>query len=128
MSEAQSGNTPAPSRPPRMSLVAERQVPDPPTAPIASFPSTPTPKPPDLRPHGIHGEFITRTAWKQGVIGSLNVAAMILGARFILLVATVGALGLSYLAVQQAAPLQLGAVGLYLAGVVLPLTWLASRH
>lgn len=62
------------------------------------------------------------------MIGSLNVAATILAVRLILLLATVGAFVLAWMAIQTAQPMQLGAVGLYLAGVVLPLTWLSSRR
>lgn len=71
---------------------------------------------------------MARAAWRQGVIGGLNVAAMILAARFILLLATMGAFALAWVAIQTALPMQLAAVGLYLVGVVLPLTWLGSRH
>lgn len=62
------------------------------------------------------------------MIGSLNVAATILAVRLILLLATCGAFILTWFAIQTAQPMQLGAVGLYLAGVVLPLTWLSSRR
>lgn len=109
-----------------MLLVSERQVSDPPASPAASPESPPTPTrslPPDL-----HQELLSRAAWRQGVIGGLNVAVQILAARLILLLATCGAFALSWLAIQSAQPLQLGAVGLYLAGVILPLVWLAGRR
>lgn len=107
----------------RMQLVAEQQLPDPPAA--LPLPTTQTPRtlPPELQQ-----ELQARAAWRAGVIGSLNVAATILAVRLILLLATLGAFALAYLAIQTAQPMQLGAVALYLAGVVLPLTWLASRR
>lgn len=46
----------------------------------------------------------------------------------ILLLATMGAFGLTWVAIQTAQPLQLGAVALYLAGVILPLVWLSGRR
>lgn len=73
-------------------------------------------------------ELQARAAWRAGVIGSLNVAAQILAARLILLLATMGAFGLTWVAIQTAQPLQLGAVALYLAGVILPLVWLSGRR
>lgn len=62
------------------------------------------------------------------MIGSLNVAAQILAVRLILLLATCGAFALAWSAIQTAQPMQLGAVGLYLAGVILPLVWLSGRR
>lgn len=70
---------------------------------------------------------MTRRAWRASVIGGLNIAALILGARLILLLATVGAFALAWVATREAQPVQLAAVAIYLVGVVLPLTWLASR-
>ena len=117
-----------------MQLVHEQQVPDPPASPAAStvsqtFPTTTTgPIPRGPTPANLQQELQARAAWRAGVIGSLNVAATILAVRLILLLATLGAFALAYLAIQTAQPMQLGAVALYLAGVVLPLTWLASRR
>lgn len=70
---------------------------------------------------------MSRRAWRASVIGSLNVAAMILGARFVLLLATLGAFALAWVATRDAQPLQLIAIAIYLVGVMVPLTWLASR-
>lgn len=96
-----------------------------PDQPVLPSPPTAIPRtlPPNLGP-----ELQARAAWRAGVIGSLNVAATILAVRLILLLATMGAFILTWFAIQTAQPLQLGAVGLYLAGVVLPLTWLSSRR
>lgn len=62
------------------------------------------------------------------MIGGLNVAASILAVRLILLLATLGAFVLAWAAIRDSQPLQLGAVGLYLAGVILPLVWLSGRR
>ena len=109
----------------RMQLVAEQQLPDPPAASPSPIPQNQTPRtlPPELQQ-----ELQARAAWRAGVIASLNVAATILAVRLILLLATLGAFALAYLAIQTAQPMQLGAVALYLAGVILPLVWLSGRR
>lgn len=105
-----------------MQLVAEQQLPDPP----AALPS-PTLQPPQM-PQALTQELMERRAWRSSVIASLNVAATILAVRLILLLATLGAFALAYLAIQTAQLMQLGAVALYLAGVILPLVWLSGRR
>ena len=72
-------------------------------------------------------ELMARRAWRASVIGSLNVVVAVLAVRLILLLATCGAFILAWVATRDAQPLQLGAVGIYLVGVVLPLTWLTRR-
>lgn len=98
-----------------MQLVGERTIPDPATATIeqpASFYTAPP----------------TRdTAWRQGIIASLNVAALILSARLILMFAVFGAIALTWLALQKESPIHLAAIGLYAITTVCPLVWLASR-
>lgn len=69
-----------------------------------------------------------RAAWKAGLIGGLNVAALILSARFILMASVLGAIGLTWLAIAAENPMRLGAVALYTVTVVLPLVWLAGRR
>lgn len=71
---------------------------------------------------------MSRRAWRASVIGGLNIAALILGARLILLLATLGAFTLAWVAIQNPQLLQLGALAIYLLGVLAPLTWLASRR
>ena len=66
-------------------------------------------------------------AWKQGIIGSLNVAAAVLAARFVLLLSVIGAILLVWMALALHDPFRLIAVGIYTVTVVLPLVWLASR-
>lgn len=121
-----------------MLLVQEQNLPDPPPTPAGTgsqaAPTPPMPqremRNPTANPNSaaFQNEVMSRRAWRASVIGSLNVAAMILAARFILLLATLGAFVLAYIATQSAQPLQLVAVGIYLLGVVFPLTWLSSRQ
>jgi hypothetical protein len=67
-------------------------------------------------------------AWKQGVLGAINVATAILAVRLILLLAVAGAVFLALEALATAEPLRLAALGVYTLSVVLPLVWLAARH
>ena len=66
-------------------------------------------------------------AWKAGVLGALNLAARVLAVRLILLLATIGAAGLTWMALAEHDPLRLIAVGIYTLTVVVPLIWLSSR-
>lgn len=119
-------NTPRRSRSP-MQLVGERQLPDQPTLShlIASATTTATtaPNPP--------AEYVHRAAWKAGVLGSLNVLAVVLAVRIILLVAVIGALILAWAAlhtpetVPYPALIMLVVYGLL---VVVPVVWLSSRR
>jgi hypothetical protein len=92
---------------------------------IAAQATTSTAKPPVSRETA---EFQHRSAWKAGVLGSINVLAIVLAVRFSLLCAIVGAFVLTYIAIQAPDPWRLGALGIYTALVVLPATWLASRR
>lgn len=73
-------------------------------------------------------EYMHRAAWKAGVMGSLNVLAIVLGVRLTLLVAVGGAISLTWFALQTPDPYRLGALAVYAAVVVLPLVWLAGRR
>lgn len=73
-------------------------------------------------------EYITRTAWKHGMLGALNLVTAILAVRLTLLVAVCGAVWLTWLALQQPDPYRLGALGVYAGIVVVPMVWLASRR
>jgi hypothetical protein len=75
-------------------------------------------------------EYQHRAAWKAGVMGALNLLAIVLAVRLVLLVAVIGALWLAKLTLDVAAPLQMPALvmlGVYCATVVLPMVWLSSR-
>jgi hypothetical protein len=74
------------------------------------------------------GEYTHRAAWKAGVLGSINVLAVVLAVRLGLLVAIVGAIVLTYIAIEAPDPMRLGALAIYAAFVILPTTWLASRR
>lgn len=116
MSETQS-DQPRPSRP--MLLVAERQTPDPQPAPLPP-PSIVTTPPP--------AETQQIKAWRAGAIGAVNVIAAILAVRLTLLVGVAGAIGLTWLALQQPDPVRLIALGIYVVGTIPALTWLAGRR
>ena len=120
--EAPSDVTQPPSR--RMQLVGERRVPDP--SPLTSTLS-PTTSPTTPQPNLPH-EALTRLAWKQAVLGALNVAIQIVAVRLAVLVAVAGGIALTWLALQEADPMRLGALALYGALVVIPVIWLAGRR
>lgn len=124
--EAQSENTPQRSRAP-MQLVGEKQLPDQPSLSnlIAAATTNTTPKPTVSRETG---EYVHRAAWKAGVLGSINVLAIVLAVRLGLLVAIVGAIVLTYITIEAPDPFRLGALAIYCAFVLLPTTWLASRR
>src|SRR5580693_3244082 len=125
--EAPSENMPPRSRAP-MQLVAEKQVPDPQTLSslIATATTTTATKPPVPR----ETEFIHRAAWKAGVMGALNLLAVVLAVRLVLLVAVIGALWLAKLALDVPVTMQMPALvmlGVYCLTTVIPLVWLSSR-
>jgi hypothetical protein len=77
------------------------------------------------------GEYQHRAAWKAGVMGALNLLAVVLAVRLVLLVAVVGALWLAKLALDVPPPIQQAALimlAVYCATVVLPMVWLSSRR
>jgi hypothetical protein len=64
-------------------------------------------------------------------MGALNLLAVVLAVRLVLLVAVIGALYLSKLALDVPAPVQMPALillGTYCLSVVLPLVWLSGRR
>ena len=61
-------------------------------------------------------------------MGALNVAVAILAVRLILLISIGGAITLAVMALGNAEPMRLAAVGIYTVTVVLPLVWLSGRH
>jgi hypothetical protein len=127
--EAPSENTPPRSRAP-MQLVGEKALPDnQPTLSSLIATAATTSTTPNPIPRGIpNGELVNRAAWRAGVLGSINVLAIVLAVRLGLLVAIVGAICLTYIAIQAPDPLRLGALAIYCAFVLLPTTWLASRR
>ena len=76
------------------------------------------------------GEYQHRAAWKAGVMGGLNLLAIVLAVRMILLVAVIGALWLAKLALDVPVAMQMPALimlGVYCGAVVIPMVWLSSR-
>jgi hypothetical protein len=64
-------------------------------------------------------------------MGALNVVAVVLAVRLVLLVAVIGALYLAKIALDAPALAQTPALimlGTYCASVVIPLVWLSSRR
>lgn len=111
-----------------MQLVAEREVPDPQQASqltmqqLATTTETSTPKPVPSP------EYAQRAAWKQGVLGAVNVLALVLAVRIILLVAVIGAICLTVIAIRDPDPWRLGALAIFAMTVVIPTVWLSGRR
>jgi hypothetical protein len=119
-----------------MQLVGEKTLPDQPTLSslIATAATTSTtPKTMASIAAGLpsrEGEFQHRAAWKAGVMGALNLLAVVLAVRLVLLVAVIGALWLAKLALDVPVAMQMPALvmlGVYCATVVIPMVWLSSR-
>ena len=76
------------------------------------------------------GEYVHRAVWKAGVMGALNLLAVVLAVRLVLLVAVIGALWLAKLAIEVPPTVQMPALillGTYCLTTVIPLVWLSSR-
>lgn len=71
---------------------------------------------------------MVRSAWQASVMASLNVAALILAVRFILLIAVIGAFALAWVGVSAPDPWRVAVLAGYAVIVVVPLIWLASRR
>src|SRR5580692_9066695 len=107
--EAPSENTPPRSRAP-MQLVAEKALPDQPgslSSLIAANTPTTSSTPKVSRETA---EFQHRAAWKAGVMGAMNLLAIVLAVRLVLLVAVIGALWLAKLALDVPQPVQQAAL------------------
>jgi hypothetical protein len=85
--------------------------------------STPRTTSPNLQ-----AEYVHRAAWKAGVLGAINVAVAVLAARLVVLVAVIGGIALTWLALAVPDPVRLGALGIYCVAVVIPCIWLAGRR
>lgn len=72
-------------------------------------------------------EFVHRSAWKAGVLGALNVLIQVVSARLIVMVAVVGGIALTSMALTTPDLFRLGALAIYAGAVVIPAVWLASR-
>lgn len=76
----------------------------------------------------VTSEYQNRAAWRAGVMGALNVVAVVLAVRLVLLVAVAGAIFLTVVAVNFPDPMRLGALAIYAVAVVIPTIWLSSRR
>jgi hypothetical protein len=76
--------------------------------------------PPSLSP-----EFVHRSAWKAGVLGSINVLVMVLSVRLIVLLAVCGGIFLGYLALDKPDLFRIAILSVYCLGITLPSVWLA---
>src|SRR5580698_2472807 len=110
--EAPSENTPPRSRAP-MQLVGEKTLPDQPgslSSLIAAQTTTQTSTTPKASVSR-ETEYVHRSAWKAGVLGSLNLLAIVLAVRLVLLVAVIGALWLAKLSLDvPTGPMQMPAL------------------
>jgi hypothetical protein len=73
-------------------------------------------------------EYVHRSSWKAGLIGTLNALTVILAVRLTLLLSVGGAFFLAYLALPAADPWKLAVLGVYTVVVVVPLVALAARQ
>ena len=137
--EAPSENTPPRSRAP-MQLVGEKQIPADQTLSSLIAAQTTTTGQTSSTPKTMasiaasipsrEGEYQHRAAWKAGVMGGLNLLAIVLAVRLVLLVAVIGALWLAKLALDVPVAMQMPALimlGVYCGAVVIPMVWLSSR-
>ena len=81
--------------------------------PPAAMPTTPVPGG-DLR------------VWKTATIATFNALAMVLAARFVVLVAVIGGVVLTYMALDHPDPYRLGALAIYSVFIVGPTIVLAG--
>jgi hypothetical protein len=79
-------------------------------------------------PPNLQAEYIHRAAWKAGVLGALNVMIMITAARFVVLIAVIGGIVLTAIALDGADPWRLVALAIYAVAVVVPVVWMTARH
>lgn len=114
-----------------MQVVHEREVPDPAVEPAAITSTTPTTTSStssQATTNELNAELISRYAWRQGLLASISVISQILAVRVVLLVAVLGAVFLTYLALSQGDVLRLGALGIYCAVVVAPIVFLSYKR
>lgn len=86
-----------------------------------------SPKSPYTQPV-VNQEYVHRAAWKAGVLGSLNVLFAVIAARFILMLAIIGAVALAWVGIGNPDPWRAAILAAYAVLVVIPMVWLASRR
>jgi hypothetical protein len=105
-----------------MVLVGERELSD---LSTPNRTTTPTPSPTATASDALAGEYIHRAAWKAGLIAAINVLALILAARAIVLIAVIGGIVLAYPALDHPDLFRVGILAVYCVGVILPSVVLA---
>jgi hypothetical protein len=88
---------------------------------------TTTTSTPPADQQGMRQEYIARFAWKQGMLGAVSTLTAVLAQRLIVLVAVIGGIWLTFLALDHADAYRLGALAIYCLGVVGTSVWLAGR-
>lgn len=73
-------------------------------------------------------DLLERAAWRAGIVASITVITRILAVRLILLVAVVGSIALSFVALESSDLMHLVALGTYCAVVVVPIVLLSARQ
>jgi hypothetical protein len=68
-----------------------------------------------------------REAWKQGMLGATNALFQILAARFAVMVAIFGAIGLTWVTLPDANTMKLIALAIYCFSSIGGTVWLAGR-
>jgi hypothetical protein len=92
----------------------------------AAQPTLPrTAGPPPNSPQ-FQAEYTHRSIWKAAVLGTINVLAIVLAARLIVLIGVSGGIFLTYLALDHPDYFRIGALAVYCLGVVLPAVYLAA--
>jgi len=75
---------------------------------------------------GIQFELQDRKVWRAGVLKQFDIACKVLAARFIVMIALLGGIGLTFVTLHNPNQMQLYAMGIY-GLMVGACVWLASR-
>lgn len=73
-------------------------------------------------------ERLKQAAFRAAVLGAVNVIALVLAVRLIVLVSVGGGILLTWMALTDPNFYRLGALGIYCALCVVPCIWLAGRR
>jgi hypothetical protein len=79
-------------------------------------------------PPNLQNEYVHRVAWKAAVLGTLNVLIVVTAVRLITLVAVIGGIVLTAIALEAPDPWRVGVLAIYAVAVVMPVIWMASRR
>ena len=115
--------TPSASSSKRVTLLAERSL-DSASAPVTSSPTATDDGPRTSTTGTAPASQTSSPAFLEQMLAAMTTIAMMLAARMILFLATVGAFTLTYLAINQGTMTALIAAGTYDVLVVCPMVWL----